>query len=205
MRGGQAAWGWVGLVWLLGCLVLLRPGIAHADVSVAIDPLRMTRSDDALAVSTAVRFDLPPAVADALAKGIAMHFVFEADLIQPRWYWTDKVLRTAVRTARLAYQPLTRRWRMNLYAGPPGEANPAQTFGQNFDSLDEAMAAVRRVSGWRIAPWSEVEPGSRQRVELRFRLDTGQLPRPLQIGTAGEPDWRISATRSQRLSLEDNP
>lgn len=195
---------------LLGLLVglwlcLSGAGLAHADVAVEVDPLRMARSDDALLLSTAVRFELPQAVDEALRKGIAMHFVYEADLIEPRWYWTDKVLSTTVRTVRVAFQPLTRRWRLNVYAGPPGSVNPGQTFGQNFDTLEEALAAMRRVSGWRMASWADVEPGSRQRVELRFRLDVTQLPRPMQIGMTGQPEWRIAASRVQRLALEGTP
>ncbi|MFM8608959.1 MAG: DUF4390 domain-containing protein [Burkholderiaceae bacterium] len=190
---------------LLAAALISLPGAARADAAVEVEPLRMARADDALALSAVLRFELPLAVDDALRKGIPMHFVYEADLIEPRWYWTDKVVSTAARTVRLAFQPLTRRWRINVYAGLPGAANPSQTFGQNFDTLDEALGAVRRVSGWRIAKWSDVEPGSRQRVELRFRLDVGQLPRPMQIGTAGEPDWRISASRSQRIALDGTP
>lgn len=222
---GGLAWGWRGLasavlrwlgpaLWragagairaalLLCCLTL--PPVLRAEVPIEIDPLRLARADDALVLSTAVRFELPQAVEDALRKGIAVHFVYEADLIEPRWYWTDKVISTAVRTVRVAYQPLTRRWRLNLYSGPPGSANPGQTFGQNFDTLDEAMAALSRVSGWRIANWADVEPGSRQRVELRFRLDVTQLPRPFQIGPAGQPDWRIAAARTQRLGPDGAP
>lgn len=189
-------------VTLLG--LVLSPTV-RAEVAIEIDALRMGRADDALVLSAAVRFELPQPVEDALRKGIAVHFVYESDLIEPRWYWTDKIISTAVRTVRLAYQPLTRRWRLNVYAGQPGAANPGQTFGQNFDTLDEALAALSRVSGWRIANWAEVEPGSRQRVELRFRLDLTQLPRPLQMGTAGQPEWRIAAVRNQRLALDVAP
>jgi hypothetical protein len=35
-------------------------------------------------------FDLPPAVDDALQKGIPMFFVAEATLLRDRWYWYDK-------------------------------------------------------------------------------------------------------------------
>jgi Domain of unknown function (DUF4390) len=43
-------------------------------------------------------------------------------------------------------------------------------------------------------------------VQLRYRLDISQLPKPLQIGLLGQGDWAISASTRQRLSaLEVKP
>jgi hypothetical protein len=38
-------------------------------------------------------------------------------------------------------------------------------------------------------------------MDFRFRLDPGQLPRPFQIGIAGQKDWQIVAERRQSLRL----
>ena len=39
------------------------------------------------------------------------------------------------------------------------------------------------------------------RSTLNFRLDLSQLPRPFQIGVAGQRDWTISAQLKDRLRL----
>jgi hypothetical protein len=75
--------------------------------------------------------------------------------------------------------------------------------GQTFDSRDEALAAVQRISHWKIAEPQDVEPDARQSVTLRFRLDVSQLPRPFQIGLVGQDDWTIVATRSLRLGAAE--
>ena len=40
-------------------------------------------------------------------------------------------------------------------------------------------------------------------VQLRFRIDLSQLPRPLQIGALGRSGWNLQLSRTQML--EDAP
>ena len=164
-----------------------------------ISQLQLERNPDGVFVSTTVRFDLPTPVEDALLKGIPMFFVFEADVYRERWYWYDKKLLSAERHMRLAYQPLTRRWRLNLASGPITSGSLGLALNQNFESLPDALAAVRRVSRWKIAEPGELDPDLKYSIEVRFRLDVSQLPRPFQIGALGQADWNISATTYQRL------
>jgi hypothetical protein len=102
---------------------------------------------------------------------------------------------------RLAYHPLTRRWRLNMGSADMSEATLGLTLSQSFDTLGDAMAAVRRVSRWKIAELQDMEAGSKHVVVFSFELDTSQLPRPLQIGTLGQSDWLIDV----RLSLPLDP
>ncbi len=160
------------------------------------------RGDEGIYLSTVVRFDLPAVVEDALLKGIPMFFVAEADIYLNRWYWTDKRVANATRTIRLAYQPLTRRWRVNIVSGLiNNSAGLRATLNQNYDTLPEALSAVQRLSRWRIADNSEVELDVAHKLEFRFNLDLSQLPRPFQIGVAGQKDWSITAQQNERLQL----
>jgi hypothetical protein len=147
-----------------------------------------------------VQFELPPAVEEALAKGIPMYFVAEATIYRDRWYWYDKRVASVARHMRLAYQPLTRRWRLQISPQPIG--NSGLILGQMFDTREEALAAVQRVSGWRIADAADVEPDATHNIDFRFRLDVSQLPRPFQIGAVGQAEWIILAVRNQRLVIE---
>ncbi|MEK9952860.1 MAG: DUF4390 domain-containing protein [Curvibacter sp.] len=188
---------------LLACALLWGAMPLHAQpVAVEVSQLELRRSGEAVELSAALQFELPGPVLDALHKGLPVIFMAEAEIYRERWYWLDKRVAGAQRQMRLVYQPLTRRWRLSIGSGPgrPGEAGAA--LGQIFDSLDEALALIRRFVGWRIAEVGALEPGSTHRLEFRFRLDTAQLPRPLQIGTLGESDWVLAGSASRRLQPE---
>ncbi len=193
---------WRGLAALLLCVcaALMAPLAARAQTTtVDITQWTLERTEDGLFLSAALKFDLPPLVEDALLKGIPMFFVAEADVYRDRWYWYDRKITTTARHMRLAYQPLTRRWRLNVGPGPIGNTGLGVTLNQNFDSLPDALASVQRISHWKIAEASDVEPDARHNVDFRFRLDISQLPRPFQIGAVGQSEWNISVFRNQRL------
>ena len=183
------------------CLLAVAPLALAQPNAAEITQLQVERGDDGILLSATVNFELPPVIEDALAKGIPMFFVAEAVVFRDRWYWYDKQVETAARHMRLSYQPLTRRWRLVVSAAPVGSSGLA--LGQTFDSREEAMAAVQRISHWKIAELSRLDPDARYNVDFRFRLDVSQLPRPLQIGAVGQADWSISAVRNQRLALEN--
>lgn len=167
-----------------------------------ISPLRLEQHADGVTLSTTVQFELPAVVEDALHKGIAMFFVAEVELYRDRWYWTDRKVATTTRHMRLAYQPLTRRWRLTVAPGPIGNSSLGVLLSQQYDSLSEALASVQRFTGWKIAEATDIEPDARYNVEFRFKLDMTQLPRPFQIGAVGQGDWVIVASRNQRLNPE---
>lgn len=153
---------------------------------------RLERASDALYLSARVPLELPAALTESLHRGVPLHFVWRADLRQPRWYWTDRQLARASRTVRLVYQPLTQRWRFSVHEGTPGEDPATGALHRNLDSLDEALALARSVSRWRVAGAAGLDGD--ERLEVEFRLDTGQLPRPLQIlpglGAEAPSAWR---------------
>jgi hypothetical protein len=162
--------------------------------------LRVERADDALYLAASLNFSLPDLAEDALNKGIPMFFVMEAQVLRDRWYWSDRVVAEATRYMRLTYQPLTRRWRLNTSTVPFTNSGLGVVLGQNFDDLDEALSAMRRVSRWRIGSADAIDPDAAHTVQLRFRLDMSQLPRPLQIGAVGRSDWNLLVSRIQRIA-----
>jgi len=183
-------------------LLLLSMG-ARAEVPAAeITQMRLEREAEGIFLYANLRVDLPATVEEALVKGVPMYFVAEAEVMRHRWYWSDKVVASVQRHMRLAYQPLTRRWRLNVASGLITANSMGMTRNQSFDTLAEAMAALRRVSGWKLADVSVLDPGSTHKVEFRFALDLDQLPRPFQIGAFGQSDWTIAARATQQISPE---
>ena len=185
--------------WCL-CVVLLHFDVFAA--STELTQLRLERAEDGVYLSAVVQFDLPAVVEDALTKGIPMFFVAEADMYQSRWYWMDRRVASATRTIRLSFQPLTRRWRVNIAAGLINNSSGLRaTLNQNYESLPEALSAVQRLSRWKIADNAEVDPDVVHKLEFSFSMDLSQLPRPLQIGVAGQKDWTISVQQTERLQV----
>ena len=157
----------------------------------ALDLLRLDaqRSEQGVQLSFETRFDLPPSVEDALQRGVALHFLAEAVLMRSRWYWRDKELARTTRTWRIAYQPLTFSYKVSQGG-----------LSQSYRSLGEALRALQRFNQWRIADPVPAEDG-RHYIEFTYRLDTEQLPRPLQIGIGSQPEWTLRVART--LALPD--
>lgn len=197
-------WGWACLVgWLLcGLLMLAAPAMAREP---EVLQSAVQRSADGARLSVRLALEASPAVEDALLKGVPLYFVWQADVVRERWYWTDKRMGSATRTVRLAYQPLTRRWRVSV--STDGAANAAglqYALHQNFEALDEALASVSRVAGWTIVEPGRLEEGVDYRAQWRFRLDLSLLPRPFQIGMANQPEWLIEVQRSFDLPTRND-
>jgi len=185
------------------CLLVFGAGMARANASIDLTDLQLERADDGLYLSMRLRFELPPVVEDALRKGIAVHFVADAEVLRKRWYWSDRMMASTQRYMRVVYLPLTRRWRLNTSPEPITSSGlGVVAFTQHYDTLEEVMAAVQRISRWRIATDAELEHGGGQSVRLRFRLDASQLPRALQIGALGDADWALSIERRVDLTEE---
>jgi len=189
----RSAWSCLLLLVLLWAAPMGRAQAPDAEVT----HMQVERTEEGVLLSATVSFELPHPVDDALAKGIPMYFVAEAAIYKDRWYWYDKRVASAARHMRLAYQPLTRRWRLQVSSSPIGQSG--LVLGQAFDTREEALAAVQRVSRWRIAEPGEIGTDSTHYVDFRFRLDVSQLPRPFQIGAVGQSDWNIVAVRTRRL------
>ena len=182
---------WLLLVLGFSAVVALAVAAASARAAeqVELTALDLSRDEDGVYLNYAVNLELSRSVEDALNKAVPLFFVAEAQVFRNRWYWRDRRVADVVRVWRIVYQPLTSSYRI--------------TFGaltQTFATRAEALAAISRASRWKIAEPGQIEDGSRHYVEFSFKLDTSLLPRPMQIGVSGQPDWQISVTRTLRLN-----
>ncbi|MDR2990888.1 MAG: DUF4390 domain-containing protein [Burkholderiaceae bacterium] len=205
-RGFKAAL--LALVALLVAMLLGAPARAADGAKpppVELNALQVERDDGALLLSAQLNFALPLAVREALTWGVPVYFSAEADIIHPRWYWRDQHLGQARRYWRLNYLPLTRRWRLASSSEPLSEEGIGTGLAQHYDSLNSAVAALQRITGWRVADTDTLAGGGQQTLIFSFQLDTSQLPRALQIGTAGQPDWRLRIERRIDLTRDVAP
>jgi hypothetical protein len=153
--------------------------------------LKADRDEAAVSLDYQLRVTLPPAVDAAVERGVPIYFTAQASLWRPRWYWRDERVARVSREWRLSFQPLTSSWRVSQGG-----------LGQSFTSLAEAMSVMTRGTGWRIADARAVEPDDRNYIEFSWRLDTTQLPRPMQIGLGGiggASEWSLGIERNFKL------
>lgn len=174
-----------------GLLVVLALGLGAGEASaepVTLDSFELSRSDDGLVLSFAAHFELTKPIEEALQKGVPLFFVARAEVFRDRWYWRDREVNSVTRTWRLAYQPLTRKYRVT-YGG----------LSQHYDSLTDALVAVSRSVNWKLADAGQIDDGKHY-VEFSYQLDTTQMPRPMQIGIGGQADWSLRVERVRRLN-----
>ena len=185
------------------CVGLLSVSGAWAqNASIELTELKVLRDNGSLVLNAQLSLELGPVLEDALAKGLALHFVAEAEILRDRWYWTDAQVSYAHRYYRLAFQPLTRRWRLNVSSEPIAGTGLAGSISQHFETLGEALSVIRRQSAWKLVDLQSLSPDARQRVRYNFKLDVSQLPRPFQIAAGGQSDWNLQVSRTLRLSQD---
>ena len=178
-------------VFMLTCcvLALLRSAPAHAAES-ELATFELVHNEEGLLLTYGVNIELSRSVDDALSKAVPLFFVAEAEVFRNRFYWRDQRVSLAVRRWRIVFQPLTSTYRVTFDGG----------LSQNYASRAEAFAAISRSARWKIAEAGQIEEGSRHYVEFNYRLDTTQLPRPMQIGIGGQADWALSVQRTQKIN-----
>ena len=176
--------------WMLAALLVLCAFSGRAE-GVDLTQITTQHSEEGLELSFSTRFDLPRAAEDALLKGVPIYFVADVVVYRNRWYWRDARAARVSRSWRLAWQPLTRQYKVST-----GGLN------QSYQSLSEALSSLRGVSGWRIAEPKEIEDDGRYYLEFSYRLDTSQLPRPMQIGLGSPQGWGLSVERSMALTTD---
>lgn len=186
LAGLAGLWG-VALALVLALSTALFSPALRAE-GIELNTLTVARAEEGLLLDYGVRFELPVAVEDALLKGVPLYFVAEATVLRPRWYWRDKQLARAVRSWRLTWQPLTRRYRLNL-----------GSVSEHYDSVADALGAIQRASRWKLSEPAALTDETGLYLEFSLRLDTSQLPRPLQIGFGGLSDWELRLDRSLKV------
>jgi len=179
--GARQVWRrWCATALLLVALLACLPQ-AHAQL-IENTEARIEYQDGAFELAAAFDFDLPPALEDALHKGISLYFVVDFQLSRARWYWFDEKPVNAMRSVRLSYQPLTRQYRVST----GGLQLP-------FNRLKGALQFIQQVRGWRVFERKDVKAGETYHAETRMRLDLSQLPKPFQINAVNTREWNLSS------------
>ena len=171
---------WRLLRLVLALLVLACAPARADDIPVRAADLRV--EDGEVLLSAQFDVALTPALEQALSKGIPLYFLVEFQLTRPRWYWVDEKVAEWSITHRLSYTELTRQYRVS--SGP---------LSQPFESLDDVLRFVGRVSSRPVARADALAKGARYEAALRMRLDASQLPKPFQLNALASHEWQLAS------------
>lgn len=161
--------------------LLLAAGFAWGGT---IEPQRaaLVATEDGYALSAEFAVDLGPRLEEAVSRGVPLNFILEFDMTRPRWYWANEHVADRRLEYRLAYNALTRQYRLS-----------AGGLHQNFASLPEALRVIGRVAALPVIEKGVVKSGEIYNAALRLSLDRSQLPKPFQVDAIANRDWQVDA------------
>lgn len=165
---------------LLSTLLLSLAALPAPAIEITFAELKAT--EESYVVNTNIDMQLSPALEDALNRGVALYFRVEFELMQPRWYWFDKVIARESQEFKLSYNALTRQYRLNIGA-----------LHQNFATLYEALTVMSRLRNWAVAGREALHKDNAYVANLRMRLDVSQLPKPFQVDALASREWNVSS------------
>lgn len=166
---------------------------ARADEIDVVDA-RLAASEEGLLLSADFAFDFNSRLGEMVANGVPLYFVVEFELTRPRWYWWDENTATRLTQWRLSYHALSRQYRLST--------GPLQ---QNFATLEEALDVMRRLRNWQVLERSVSLRGSSYGAAVRMRLDTSQLPRPLQVSELTNRELRLESPWKRFIFIPPAP
>jgi len=170
-----------GLRAIVLALALLLPAAANAG-GIEVKQAGLKPTDDGYALAADFAIDLGPRFEEAVSRGVPLHFLLEFDLTRARWYWSNEHVAGRTISYRLAYNALTRHYRLS-----------AGALHQNFDSLADALRALGRITSLPVVDKGELKPGEAYSAALRLSLDRSQLPKPFQVDAIGNKEWQMDA------------
>lgn len=171
--------------WLLALMLALSFSHASSFASdgVELGQAHIEAGDNGYRLSATFSFDLNRGLEEVINRGVSLYFTTDVELTRPRWYWFDEKAITATQTIRLQYNVVTRRYNVAING----------SLQQSFNTLDDALALIRRPNRWLIAAKNALKTGEMYQVAVRMGLDLGLLSKPFQINALNNSDWRFSS------------
>jgi hypothetical protein len=150
--------------------------------------------EDGYEISANYNINLSPSVADALTRGVMLNFISELTITRSRWYWLDSDVIQDEQQIKLSYNALTQQYRISK-----------GTLFQSFSNLESALRVLGHQSAPPV-PTAAFGGGSGYVAKLlnsettftafaQLRLDTSQLPKPLQVYALTNSDWKLESEK----------
>lgn len=166
-------------------LTALSFSVQAAAETIAVKSAVVRLQDDAYVMDAEFDFSLTSPLEEALVRGTPLYFVLETEITRTRSYWFDERVNSPQFVRRLFFTALTNSYRVDTgrSVGTPN----------SYPTLDEALRQIRLVRGRTLLERRELKGGERYEVSLRLKLDTTQLPKPLQVNTLVSREWTLAS------------
>ena len=165
----------------LCALTLAFGAVAHAE-GIEVRNAALVAGEEGYFLEADFEIALNPTLEDALNKGVPLYFLLEFEVIRPRWYWLNEKVLNNQQQYRLAYNALTRQYRLGL-----------GSLFQNFASLSETLDFLSRVRRRQVLEPGTLTKGTTYMAGVRMRLDVSQLPKPFQLNALASRDWNFGS------------
>jgi hypothetical protein len=157
--------------------------------------------EDGYEIVADFKITLPPTVAEALIRGVALNFVTEQTVTRSRWYWFDSAIIQNEQQTKLSYNALTQQYRISR-----------GILFQSFSNLESALqvlghqtsqpVSISKLSGGGGYVARLLKSETKFTAFAQMRLDTSQLPKPLQVSALTNSEWNLE---SEKYSWPVNP
>jgi len=171
--------------WLIAAaLVLLNCAYSTVAVAQSVFEVRSAYIEPAEGVyelNATLNFDLPEGARDAIREGVPLTMHLEIVVKRQRSYWLDEGVATLDQYYELAYRALSERYLVrNLNSGEQA----------SYATLDNALDAMRVISGLPILDQALVQSSRRHEISVRGNLDVRTMPDTLRFVLFWSDDWR---------------
>ncbi|TAG06312.1 MAG: DUF4390 domain-containing protein [Betaproteobacteria bacterium] len=171
------------ITWALALLLVWLTIASVAAETIAVRSALVRPTEDALVIDAEFDITLTAPLEAALLRGTPLYFALDTEITRRRAYWFDDSLPSAQSVRRLTYSPLTSSYRVDTGRTLSGSAN--------YPTLEEALRQIRLIRGRSLIDKKELRNGAIYEVSIRLRLDTTQLPKPLQVNTLVSREWSL--------------
>jgi hypothetical protein len=189
--------GMMALMQALLAIATLMPGLAtraNETESVRLSrPVLSLAAENVWMIDADVQVTLNSVLIDALKRGVPLVFSAEFEISKKRWYWFNERLLSQSRPLRLSFHSVTQQYRVSQ----------SEQLLLMTANLDEALAATLNVRQWQVVLATGelslqdlmqqiAKTPDAYEIRFRTRLDSAQLPKPLQLNALTNRDWNLS-------------
>lgn len=164
-----------------GILAFSFSCLAWAAVNaITVKSAELTSVDDYLHLNADFDIGFDNSIEVAINKGVALSFLVEFQIVEPREYWFDDEIVTVSKSFKLSYHALTKQYLVS-----------DEIHQKSFESLSEARQQLSMVRDWRVVAKQQLEKGTSYRAAILMRLDKSKLPKAIQVDTLGSEHWNL--------------
>lgn len=153
-----------------------------ASNSIAVKTAELVSSDEYINLNADFEINFDGAIEEAINKGVALSFLVEFQIVEPREYWFDDEIVTISKTVKLSYHALTKQYLVSY-----------DVHQKSFESLGEARQQLATIRDWRVVAKRELDKSEPYRAAVLMRLDKSKLPKAIQVDTLASEHWNLAS------------